>query len=86
MPFYTYMKDKTEIELFLLMNEATPEKEINGKTYKLKFEASGVFVLKGNGWPTKGTGLLSNPKLTKEVGIKVDYDKKAEMKANGEKV
>jgi len=87
MPFYCYINESgDEKELYILMNEATEEKEIDGETYKLKFESSGTFFLKGRGWVSKGTGLAPKPIRTKEAGIKVDYDKKAEMKAAGEKV
>lgn len=87
MPFYSYVSDDGDVqELFLLMSEATQEKEINGKKYKLQFEGSGNFILKGQGWASKGTATASSPKHGKEVGIKVDYDKKQAMKEAGEKV
>lgn len=86
MPFYKYVSDDgDEQELMLLMSEATEEKEINGKIYKLKFEGSGNFILKSTwGWASKGN--KPRPKKSKEVGIKVDYDKKEAMKEAGEKV
>lgn len=86
MPFYRYLsEDGDEQELFLMMSEATPEKEIDGKNYKLQFEGSGNFILKSNwGWASKGN--KPKPQHGKEVGIKVDYDKKQEMIDAGEKV
>lgn len=41
---------------------------------------------KGMGWPRKGTGLHSKPKHGKEIGIKVDNDKRKAMLEAGEKV
>jgi len=85
MPFYTYTDGEKEIELFLNMSEATEEKEIDDKIYKMVFEPSGNFILKGQGWASKGSALATKPKKYKEVGVKVDYNKKAEMEAAGEK-
>lgn len=87
MPFYTYIsEDGDEEELFLLMSEATEEKEIDGKTYTLKPEFGGTFILKGRGWASKGTATANKPKRGKEIGMKVDYDKMNAMKEAGEKV
>lgn len=81
MPFYTFVsKDGEEIEELLTMNELTDEIEKNGKTYKRKKEFSTNFILKGNGWASKGTVGIPNPtRSIADVGYKVDYDKKKEM-------
>jgi len=44
------------------------------------------FVLRGRGWSSKNNATASKPKHYKEVGIKVDNDKRKEMQAAGEKV
>jgi len=87
MPFYTYVsEDGDEQELFLTMSEATEEKEIDGKVYKLRPEFGGNFILRGRGWASKGTATHNKPRRGKEIGIKVDNDKKQQMKEAGEKV
>jgi len=87
MPFYNYIsEDGDEQELFLLMSEATEEKEIDGKIYKKVPQFGGAFILKGRGWASKGTATHNKPKRGKEVGLKVDYDKMNAMKEAGEKV
>jgi putative FmdB family regulatory protein len=42
------------------------------------------FSLKGQGWASKNTATASKPQRFKEVGIKVDTNKKREMEAAGE--
>jgi hypothetical protein len=85
MPFYTYeSEDNEKIEKFFSMNEFPEEIKKNGKLYKRVPEFGTTFHLKGMGWVSKGTGTASSPKKGKEVGIKIDYDKKQEMKRTGE--
>jgi len=58
--------------------------ETCGKLLKKKFNTLPVHY-KGNGWASKGSSLLSNPKRYKaEEGVRVDYDKKNSMKESGE--
>ena len=88
MPFYKYRaEDGEEKELFQNISEMKNEIDIDGKIYKRVFESSGNFILSGMGWTTKPSADgLGTPQRYKEVGIKVDYDKKKAMEKSGEKI
>jgi len=81
MPFYTYVaEDGEEIEKFFNMSEMKDKVVIEGKTYKKKLEFANAVHYKGNGWASKGTSGIPNPKRSiADVGYKIDYDKKKEM-------
>jgi hypothetical protein len=83
MPFYTYVADDgEEIEEFFNMSEIQHEIIKNGKTYKKKPEFGTAVHFKGNGWVSKGTEGIPEPKKTvADVGYKVDHDKKKEMES-----
>lgn len=76
MPLYTYINKKTgeEKELFLSISEMKQEIEIDGKVFEKKPEFSGNFILKGQGWASKGKDLGTPVKET-EQGIKFDKSK-----------
>lgn len=83
MPFYTYVADDgEEKEEFFNMSEIKDEIEIEGKVFQRKKEFGTVFHLKGNGWSSKGTSGIPNPKRSiADVGYKVDHDLKKEMES-----
>lgn len=85
MPFYKYeSEDGEQIEKFQQMSEMSDYIEENGKIYYRLPEFSGGFILRGQGWASKGNATAGSPKHGKEVGLKVDYDKKNEMQEAGE--
>ena len=81
MPFYTYVaEDGEETEQFFNMSELKNEIEIEGKIFKRKPEFGTVFHLRGNGWASKGTVGIPEPKRSvADVGYKVDHDLKKQM-------
>lgn len=85
MPFYTYENEKKErIEIFVPISEMKDEIEKEGIAYKRVPEFCMNYKLSWGG--TRGSKLsdLGSPTRSKEVGIKVDYDKKARMEAGYE--
>lgn len=86
MPFYEFEHKDEIIEEFYPMGEAPKEIERDGKIYTYKPTFGGSFILKGQGWASKGTALASSPKHYKQVGLKVDHDLRNRMAEAGEKV
>lgn len=86
MPFYIFKHEDEYIEEMFPMDEIPEEFEKDGKVYTYVPTFSTNFVLKGVGWATKNNATASAPKLSKEVGIRVDNDLKAEMERSGEKI
>jgi len=86
MPFYTFeSEDGEKIEEFMNMNEMKDEIEKDDKVFKRVPEFSGNFSLKGRGWVSKNTQDVVPVRRTKaDVGYKVDFDKKKQMKEAGE--
>lgn len=84
MPFYTFKCEDEYIEEMFSMTNIPKEIERDGKVFTYVPTFSSNFILNGVGWAAKGTALASSPKRGKEVGIKVNHDKKAAMEAAGE--
>lgn len=84
MPFYKYACGDETIEELFSISERPDTVEKDGKVFEYVPEFGGNFILKGMGWASKGTALASKPKKGKEVGIKVDNDKKKAMEEAGD--
>lgn len=84
MPFYTFKHEEEYIEEMFSIKDVPKKIERGGKVFTYVPTFSSNFILNGVGWAAKGTALASSPKRGREVGIKVDHDKKAAMKAAGE--
>jgi len=86
MPFYTFRNGDEYIEEMFSINNIPDEIERDGKIFTYVPTFSTNFILRGVGWAGKGTALASSPKRGREIGLKVDHERKAAMKAAGEKV
>lgn len=86
MPIYTYRNGDEVITEMFPINDIPKEIVRDGKTYTYVPTFGTNFLLKGYGWASKGTATANKPKLSKEVGLKVDYDKKNAMEKAGERV
>lgn len=76
MPFYTYeSEDGEQIELRQNMSDMTDEIEKDGKLYKRVPEFGGSFILRGQGWASKGNATAGKVKKYRETGIAVDTQK-----------
>ena len=87
MPFYEMKCSECDHEEELLLNitEDLSKIECDVCGGKMKTQiTTGNFILKGFGWAGKGN--RQKPQYEKQVGVRVDHDKKNAMKAAGEKV
>ena len=87
MPFYEMKCNSCNHEEELLLNITEDLSKVEcsecGESMKPQI-TTGNFILKGFGWAGKGN--RQKPQYQKQIGVKVDHDKKNAMIEAGEKV